>query len=232
MNGLGLQTVLDESTIVGQEIDLIGAQTLDPIAATTNNPIFGGSKLIGGYLETDSSGEINVEYLLDSGQFTEMRVGVFSLEGMDAYSSNWNAFKQEAARRIESDSVLGAEILNDNEDAAKFNSPVRWIRRYNTGEYQGKESFQVMPDAQYGIFILTRDSWSDVIANPSSTPWTRWLALELEGSPELFDSKQIADITGDGTPKISACGGEAIAIMTIYCFKLPEQISSAISETS
>ena len=170
-----------------------------PSVLDSGRSLLGGTELIGGYLETDSSGEINVEYLLDSGQFSEMRVGVFSLEGMDAYSSNWNAFKQEAARRIESDSVLGAEILNDNEDAAKFNSPVGWIRRYNTGEYQGKESFQVMPDAQYGIFILTRDSWSDVIANPSSTPWTRWLALELEGSPELFDSKQIADITGDGT---------------------------------
>ena len=203
------EPVLDESTlladsanaIVGQESEpnfAIGSQTLDPITgATSNNLTFGGQELIGGYIETDSSGEINVEYLFDSGQLDKMRVGVFSLEGMDAYSSNWSAFKIEAAQRIQSDSVLGREILNDSTDAAKFTSPVGWIAAYNTGQYQGIQTFELMPDAQYGLFVLRKNSWSDVIANPNRSAW--WLGLELEGSPELFDSKQIGDVTGDGT---------------------------------
>ena len=193
------ETVLNESTLLADSQDAIVGQNgdIDPITGAASPTTLGGRELIGGYIETDSSGEIDVEYLFDSGQFSEMRVGVFSLEGMDDYSSDWNAFKQEAARRIESDSVLGVEILNDNEDAAKFDSPVGWIRRYNTGENQGQESFQLMADAEYGILVLRRNSWSDVIANPGGS--ASWMSLELEGNPELFDSKQIADITGDGT---------------------------------
>ena len=104
---------------VSVETLVLDSATLDPITGTeiqaelavSEETIFpGGLSLTSGYIEVGDDGELAVEFLFDGDRDRNMRVGLFSLEGMESYSVGSRRFKREAARRITTNSVLGVEV--------------------------------------------------------------------------------------------------------------------------
>ena len=193
---------LPEVSVETRNFASLQSATLDPITGTdiqpvSENTIFpGGLSLTSGYIEVGDDGELAVDFLFDGDRDRRMRVGLFSLEGMESYSVGSRAFKREAARRVTTNSVLGLEVIADRRDGAKFSGRFPWERDFNTGQPRGEQTFQLSAGSKYGIMVLPWGSWRQVVRNPRRAAW---ISLEFDEPINQFNSKQIADVTGDGT---------------------------------
>ena len=119
-----------------------------------------------GYLIVSESGEIEVDFLLDGGWY-KGEVGIFSLAGMNQYDSGSLAFIKEAAQRAISNSTDGYVLFEDVKEGARFDRDFAWEKNFNSGEYQGKKTFQLTAGGKYGLIMLPHGTLAEAASNPS-----------------------------------------------------------------
>jgi hypothetical protein len=154
-----------------------------------------------GVITAGSTGKIEVEFLYDGGAY-KGDVGIFSLDGMEAYAAGSTAFIAEAARRVASNSTQGYVIVTDNTDAAKFTSGLDWEASYNAGVYKGTKTLNLAPNASYGVFQVPNGTISEVIANPAIDGTKRPLFSMLDNNPSRSFQMGKTDV-GNGSFVIS-----------------------------
>jgi hypothetical protein len=167
--------------------------TGQPLAPSNNSPFESGVFKVG------PTGKVDLSYLFDGG-FYEGEAGIFKLEGMSAFLTDYSAFAKEAARRALSNSSEGHVVISDFTEGAKLTGvlgaePQNW----NKGTYQGVKTFSMNPGDEFGIILATRKRIQDVFNNPALTGTRRPLfSLATSDPRDAFNSGQIADVTGKG----------------------------------
>ena len=119
-----------------------------------------------GYLTVGNTGEIEIDFLFDGGWY-KGDLGIFNLEGMDAYEPGTLGFIQEAATRAISNSTDGHVLLQDHSEGARFNYAVDWEPQFNSGTYQGEKTFQLTPGGRYGLILVPNTTLEDIAEKPS-----------------------------------------------------------------
>ena len=106
-----------------------------------------------GVFTVGSSGDVGIDFLFDGGAY-QGELAVFSLEGMEQLEPGSDAFIQEAARRALSSSDLGHVVISDATDAARFSGSFAWEGDFNSGDYQGVQTFQMRPGDRLGFMLV------------------------------------------------------------------------------
>jgi Domain of unknown function (DUF4114) len=106
-----------------------------------------------GVFEVDKSGKVIIDFLYDGGMY-QGEVGIFSLAGMNLDDVGSKAFTKEAITRAQSNTKQGHIVLKDPQEGAKFDALLNWEQDFNTGEYQGKETFQMNPGEFFGLVLV------------------------------------------------------------------------------
>src|SRR4028119_19449 len=91
-----------------------------------------------GFFTTDQKGEVGCDLLHDGDRY-KGEVAIFSLDGMEEFSSDSKEFIKEAAKRALSDSVLGHIVISESTEGA--NPEFRGClgdENYNNEAYKGK----------------------------------------------------------------------------------------------
>ena len=148
-----------------------------------------------GVFHVGETGRVGVEFATDGGSF-EGELGIFSIEGLQAFEPDSEAFVREAMRRVLS-GTEGHIVISDREDAAKFVSGEGGIR--NDGVYRGVREFELPAESAFGVVLVPDGQVEEVFANPTvegkKVPLFS-LATDAEGDRLAFG--QIADINGAG----------------------------------
>ncbi|MGI0486364.1 S8 family serine peptidase [Pantanalinema rosaneae CENA516] len=166
-------------------IDSLGS--VDPIA-----PIGFES----GVFTVGSSGEVGIDFLFDGGAY-QGELAIFSLEGMEQFEPGSDAFIQEAARRALSSSDLGYVVISDTTDAARFSGSFAWEGDFNSGDYQGVQTFQMRPGDRLGFMLVPNGSVQTVLEEPCHG-LRPLFSMSTANPNDGFQAGQIADVTGDG----------------------------------
>ncbi len=119
-----------------------------------------------GYLIAGQSGEVEIDFLLDGGWY-KGEVGIFSLDGMNQYDSGSLAFIKEAAQRAISNSTDGYVLFEDVREGARFDRDFAWEKNFNSGDYQGKTTFQLTAGGKYGLIMMPNGTLAEAASSPS-----------------------------------------------------------------
>jgi hypothetical protein len=106
-----------------------------------------------GVFEVDKSGKVIIDFLYDGGMY-QGEVGIFSLAGMNLDDVGSEAFTKEAMTRAQSNTKQGHVVVRDPQEGAKFDELLNWEQDFNTGVYQGKETFQMNPGDFFGLVLV------------------------------------------------------------------------------
>ncbi|WP_052055845.1 DUF4114 domain-containing protein [Myxosarcina sp. GI1] len=121
-----------------------------------------GETFTEGVFEVGATGEVIIDYLYDGGWY-ESEVGIFSLEGMDAYDLNSNAFATEAINRALSNSEQGYVVIQDPLEGARYSDLLKWEKNFNQGEYSGRQIFQMNPGDKFGLVLIPDTTLEDAL---------------------------------------------------------------------
>ncbi|GBC59640.1 hypothetical protein DENIS_0579 [Desulfonema ishimotonii] len=154
----------------------------------------------GVFTVTDKEGKVKVDYLFDGGLY-EGELGIFSLEGMDAYEPGSPDFIAEAIRRVMSDSEDGYIVVRDAAEGARFSGQLgsRQEDEFNEGEYIGLKTVTMRPGDRFATVLIPDGTFADVAQNPgTSDPKKRPLFSLATANPDdgLYYG-QIAGISVD-----------------------------------
>ena len=122
-----------------------------------------------GVFEVGESGEVTVDFLYDGGA-KEGEVGIFSLSGMNPEDIGSETFAEEAISRAQSNSTEGYVIVSDSEEGARFETDTDGEPNFNTGEYQGTETFQMEPGDQFGLISIPNGTFEVDLNADGSIP--------------------------------------------------------------
>ena len=152
-----------------------------------------------GFFTVGASGQVGVDFLLDGGSF-QGELAFFSLEGLEALEPGSEAFILEAATRALSNSELGHVVVRDASEGAKFEIDVPWEGNFNSGPYEGIQTFTLTPGDTFAAMLVPNGRVEQVFNNPSVEGSIRPLfSLATANPDDAFHVGQIADFTGDGT---------------------------------
>ena len=157
-----------------------------------------GMGIESGYFTVGSSGQIGIDFLLDGGWY-QGEVGIFRLDGMEAYGAGSPEFIKEAARRALTNSSEGYVIIKDEIEAAKFNASFGWENNYNSGNYEGIKTFKMNPGEKFAVMLVPNGTVENLFKNPNAQGDSLPLFSLATANPnDAFHIGQIADVTGDG----------------------------------
>lgn len=112
------------------------------------------------------SGEVTIDFLYDGGFYQGAEVGIFSLNGMDMYETGSNAFIEEAINRAQSNTSQGYTVVRDTDEKAKYSANLRWENNFNTGSYQGKQTFLMNPGDTFGMVVVPDGTLDEALTTP------------------------------------------------------------------
>ena len=116
-----------------------------------------------GVFEVNETGEIIIDFLFDGGLY-EGEVGIFSLEGLNPEDMGSEAFIEEAVNRAQSNSTQGHVIVKDQEQGARFSSSFDWEPNFNSGNYQGRQTFLMNPGDTFGLILDPNGTLDEAIS--------------------------------------------------------------------
>jgi N-acetylmuramoyl-L-alanine amidase len=201
-------TATDDINIEDVEIDTdipvaIDSQPSSPIG--TIPELIPGAK---GVFTVGSDGLINIDILNENSPL-DFTIALISLEGMETFYSDRQAFQAEAARRALSGSELGHIILSDPIDGGRFTNS-RYGHNDNTGTYRGVQTFSMRPGDKIAI-----------VAVPNGTMEEFAERLERGGHPRFICS--IPSLNDNGDPQFAhlkaSTGDGSIITMEDYQFE-------------
>lgn len=126
-----------------------------------------------GTFTVNSSGEIKVDYIFDGGWFRG-ELAVFSLAGMDNLTPGSTEFMLEAGRRALTNSSQGYIAIQDELEAARFETTFPWEPNFNiapyyrTSEYEGVKTFNLTPGDEVAFMLVQNNTVQDTLANPGN----------------------------------------------------------------
>lgn len=151
-----------------------------------------------GTFQVTGNGEIIFDFLFDGGGYRG-ELGIFSLEGMDAFAPNSSDFIREAAQRVSSSTELGHIVISDPLEGAKFSGSFEHEGDFNSGEYLGPKTVTMKPGDRFGLMLVPNGRFQEVLENPEIEGAKRPLFSMATANPEdHFHVGQLADVTGDG----------------------------------
>ena len=128
-----------------------------------------------GIFTAGEQGLMSLDYLYDGGAF-QGELAVFAIEGMVDLRPGSEAFIQEAAQRALSGSQ-GYVLIQDGQDAARFNDSVGWESDFNQGHYQGLQQFSLEAGTQFAVMLVQNGSVSELAENPELAQQTGQSAI-------------------------------------------------------
>ena len=151
-----------------------------------------------GVFQVTGNGEVGFDWLFDGGGY-QGEMGIFSLDGMEAFDPESSDFIRESAQRVTSSSNLGHLVFSDRTEGAKFNGGFPRDGNHNSGEYLGTKTFEMRPGDRFGIMLVPNGTFQEVLEDPDIGGAKRPLYSLATANPEdHFHVGQLADVTGDG----------------------------------
>ena len=150
-----------------------------------------------GIFTVGNNGEVTIDFLFDSGEY-QSQLGLFSLEGMENLARDSLDFREEAARRALSNSLLGYVVLSDSTDGAQLEGELGEIG-HNSGDYPGSLTFRLNAGEQFALILVPNGLLQDVLDNPG---------IEGSGRP-LFS---LAEANPDGASHVAQLGDGGFGI--------------------
>jgi N-acetylmuramoyl-L-alanine amidase len=149
-----------------------------------------------GVFTVGESGEVAIDFLFDGGGF-QGELAIFSLDGMEDLQPGSDAFIKEVAQRALSSSTLGHVVVSDAADAARFSGSLPWEGDFNSGNYQGVQTFQMRPGDRLGFMLVPNNTVQAVFANPCDEGIRPLFSMSTANPDDHFQAGQMADVTGD-----------------------------------
>ena len=178
-----------------------------------------------GVFTVGEEGEIEVDFLFDGGKY-KGELAIFSLEEMDQFQSDSEAFIQEAARRALTDSELGHVVISDPEEGARFSGVLGEHENgdWNRGEHLEDKIFSMNSGDEFGIMFVPNGKVQKVFDNPSVRGSKRPLFSMATANPDdIFEDGLIADLTGCSHSFVMEDVGGLTMITTICCSRYEVQ---------
>ena len=151
-----------------------------------------------GFFVTQKS-EVGFDFLNDGGRY-QGEIAIFSLDGMEKFTSDYKGFIKEAAKRSLSNSVLGHIAISESVEGANplFRGTLG-EENYNNGLYKGVKTFATTPGKAYAVMLVPNGKVQEVFDNPDIGGDKRPLfSLSSLNPNDAWLYGQIADVTGDG----------------------------------
>ena len=152
-----------------------------------------------GFFITDQKGEVGFDLLHDGGRY-KGEVAIFSLDGMEEFTSDSKGFIKEAAKRALSDSVLGHIVISESTEGAnpEFRGSLG-DENYNNEPYKGIKTFTMSPGKAFTVMLVPNGKVQEVFDNPEVGGDKRPLfSLSSSNPNDALLYGQIADVTGAG----------------------------------
>jgi|GEM_PF-1759512 Subtilase family. len=152
-----------------------------------------------GFFTTDQKGEVGFDLLHDGGRY-KGEVAIFSLDGMEEFTSDSKEFIKEAAKRSLSDSVLGHIVISESTEGAnpEFRGSLG-EENYNNEPYKGVKTFTMSPGKAFTVMLVPNGKVQEVFDNPEVGGDKRPLfSLSSSNPNDAWLYGQIADVTGAG----------------------------------
>jgi len=152
-----------------------------------------------GFFTTDQKGEVGFDLLHDGGSY-KGEVAIFSLDGMENFTSGSKEFIKEAAKRALSDSVLGHIVISESTEGAnpEFRGSLG-DENYNNEAYKGIKTFTMTPGKAFAVMLVPNGKVQEVFDNPDvGGDKDPLFSLSSSNPNDAWLYGQIADITGAG----------------------------------
>jgi hypothetical protein len=152
-----------------------------------------------GFFTTDQKGEVGFDLLHDGGRY-KGEVAIFSLDGMEEFTSDSKEFIKEAAKRALSNSVLGHIVISESTEGAnpEFRGSLG-DENYNNEPYKGIKTFTMSPGKAFAVMLVPNGKVQEVFDNPEVGGDKRPLfSLSSSNPNDAWLYGQIADVTGAG----------------------------------
>ncbi|MEG4514450.1 DUF4114 domain-containing protein, partial [Microcoleus sp. F6_B4] len=193
-------------------IDNLGAAdyilNISPVSGYTNYQVsltpdgkvdpLTGMGVDAGFFVTQKS-EVGFDFLNDGGRY-QGEIAIFSLDGMEKFTSDYKGFIKEAAKRSLSNSVLGHLVISESVEGANpiFRGSLG-EENYNNGPYQGVKTFATNPGKAYAVMLVPNGKVQEVFDNPDTGGDKRPLfSLSSLNPNDAWLYGQIADVDGVG----------------------------------
>lgn len=151
-----------------------------------------------GFWTVGDSGKVSINYLFDGGQY-QGQLAIFSLDGMEQYQPGSTEFITEAASRALSNSNLGHLVISDATEAARFNGLMSGeLQNWNSGEYQGVNTFSMRPGEQFGIMLVPNGTVQQVFDGNVAGDVRPLFSMTTANPNDAFHVGQLADVNGHG----------------------------------
>ncbi|MEA5417828.1 S8 family serine peptidase [Spirulina sp. CCNP1310] len=196
-----VEVVPEEMTVSGLEREIEIIDYIDPLFLTESvDPNVG-------VFTVDDSSYVSIDYLFDGGKYSQGELAIFSLEGMTEEPGS-QAFIQEAARRVLSNSSLGHVVISDATDGALFSTTTSVD--VNTGEYQGIQHFKMNAGDRFAFIFSPNHSIQQVYDGEA---WRPLFSMAIANRDQVFQVGEINDIASEGMvlafEDISVAGGRS-----------------------
>ncbi|MEG4944230.1 DUF4114 domain-containing protein, partial [Microcoleus sp. F4-D5] len=184
--------ILNVSTVSGYtnyQVSLTPDGKVDPLT---------GMGVDAGFFVTEKS-KVGFDLLNDGGRY-QGEIAIFSLDGMDKFTSDYRGFIKEATRRALSNSVLGHIVISESIEGANplFRGSLG-EENYNNEPYKGVKTFPTTPGKAYAVMLVPNGKVQEVFDNPDIGGDKRPLfSLSSLNPNDAWLYGQIAGVTGDG----------------------------------
>lgn len=185
--------ILNVSPVSGNtnyQVSLTPGGKVDPLT---------GMGVEAGFFTTDQKGEVGFDLLHDDGRY-KGELAIFSLDGMEEFTSDSKEFIKEAAKRALSDSVLGHIVISQSTEGAnpEFRGSLG-EENYNNESYKGIKTFTMTPGKAFAVMLVPNGKVQEVFDNPDVGGDKRPLfSLSSSNPDDAWLYGQIADVTGAG----------------------------------
>jgi len=152
-----------------------------------------------GFFTTDQKGEVGFDFLNDGGRY-QGEIAIFSLDGMETFTSDYKGFIKEAAKRSLSNSVVGHIVISEFIEGANplFRGSLG-EENYNNEPYKGVKTFATTPGKAYAVMLVPNGKVQEVFDNPELGGNKGPLfSLSSLNPNDAWLYGQIADVNGMG----------------------------------
>ncbi|MEM8809225.1 MAG: DUF4114 domain-containing protein [Cyanobacteria bacterium P01_G01_bin.38] len=118
---------------------------------------------------TATDGTVQIEFLFDGGE-ANGEIGLYSLNGMDAFVPGSADYTREAARRALSNGPQGAQVFSDVVDGAKFSGQLG-EPDWNGGSFAGTQSVTLAPGEDFAFILAPNSTLQAIFDKPEQDKW-------------------------------------------------------------
>ena len=134
------------------------------------------SEFIAGFFTVGETGIVEIEFLFDGWNYRG-EVAIFSLQGMEAFMSDFAAFTREAVRRSISQSQWGYALTRDRLSLS---------------------SLKMQPSDRFALLFVPEGRVAELLADPQQANQHQFFSLATDNIDDEFYFGQTIDLIGNG----------------------------------